>query len=64
MPKSALAKIGLNGVKIYVNCNNLFAFTKFQGDPEIGGGYLERNCYSDTRWPASKSIVGGLSLTF
>lgn len=64
LPKSALAKIGLNGVKIYVNCNNLFAFTKFQGDPEIGGGYLERNCYSDTRWPASKSIVGGLSLTF
>lgn len=64
LPKSILSKVHLKGMKIYVNCNNLLTFTKFQGDPEIGGGYLERNCYSDTRWPASKSIVGGISLTF
>ena len=64
LPKPILSKIGLTGLKIYINCNNILTFTKFQGDPEIGGGYLERNCYSDTRWPASKSVVGGLALTF
>ena len=46
-----------------VNCDNLFIITKFQGDPELGGGYLERNMYSVKRAPSTRTIMGGLSLT-
>ena len=42
---------------------NLFIITKFQGDPELGGGYLERNMYSVKRAPSTRTIMGGLSLT-
>lgn len=63
LPKSFLNKFNLSGMKIFVNCDNLFIITKFQGDPELGGGYLERNKYTDRRGPATRTIMGGLSLT-
>ena len=42
---------------------DLRIITKFQGDPELGGGYLERNMYSVKRAPSTRTIMGGLSLT-
>jgi len=53
----------IEGLKFYINCDNLFIITKFQGDPELGGGYLERNMYSVKRAPSTRTIMGGLSLT-
>jgi len=63
LPKSILNGFGISGLKVYVNCDNLFIITKFQGDPEMGGGYLERNKYTQKRGPATRTIMGGLSLT-
>lgn len=64
LPKSLLNRLNIQGLKIFVNCDNLLIFTKFQGDPEIGGGYLERNYYSEWRSLSSRSVMGGLSLSF
>ena len=64
LPSSLLEKVKIQGLKLYVNCNNLLTITKFDGNPEIGGGYLERNAYSESRFPATRSVVGGISLTF
>lgn len=62
-PKSLLSKFYVQGLKIFINCNNILTFSKFQGDPELSGGYLERTTYSFTRFPAAKSVMGGISLT-
>jgi hypothetical protein len=64
LPSSLLAKVRVQGLKLYVNCNNLLTFSKFDGNPEIGGGYLERNSYSEERFPSTRSVIGGISLTF
>jgi len=69
LPKTFLSKFNVEGLKLFINCDNLLIFTKFQGDPELGagnldgGGYLERNNYTHQRSPATRSIMGGLSLT-
>jgi len=64
LPSLILKKVSMQGMKIFVNCYNLFTITKFDGEPEIGGGYLERNTNSETRFPSTRSILGGISLTF
>ena len=63
LPQSLLSKFLIQDLKLFVNCNNIFTISKFQGDPELSGGYLERTTYSYTRYPASKSVMFGLSLT-
>lgn len=63
IPKPLLSRIGVEGLKFFVNCENLFILTHFQGDPELGGGYLERNNYAIKRAPSTRSIMGGISLT-
>lgn len=63
LPKSFLSKFNIQGLKVFVNADNLLIISKFQGDPEIGGGYLERNHYSDIRIPSMRTITGGISLT-
>lgn len=63
LPQSLLSKFLIQDLKLFVNCNNIFTISKFQGDPELSGGYLERTTYSSTRYPASKSVMFGLSLT-
>lgn len=64
LPQSFLQKFNVQAMKLFVNCNNILILSKFQGDPELGGGYLERNFYSDGRYPTTKSVMGGISLTF
>lgn len=63
LPKTFLSKLGIQGLKFYVNCDNMLIISKFQGDPEIGGGYLQRNHYTEKRFPKTRSVMGGLSLT-
>ena len=63
LPKTALSVLRIQGLKVFVNCNNVFSITKFQGDPELGGGYLQRNLYIGNRYPSTRSFMGGISLT-
>lgn len=64
IPKNVLSPLGVQGLKVYVNCDNIMTITRFQGDPEIGGGYLSRNHYSEKRYPNTRSVIAGLNLTF
>ena len=64
IPSTLLGKVKIQGLKVYVNCDNLLTITKFDGNPEIGGGYLERNQNNETRFPDTRSIMGGIKLTF
>lgn len=64
LPGSFVSRFHLQGVKLFVNCDNLFTITGFQGDPELGGAYLQRNHYTERRFPATRLIMGGLSFIF
>jgi len=62
LPKSLVAKIGVEKTRIYVMSENLMTFTRYTGyDPEIGGGVMsiDRGIY-----PQARSIIGGVNLTF
>lgn len=63
LPKQVVSRINLDGLKVFVNLDNMFIISKFQGDPEIAGGYLQRNNYSEKRSPSTRSVMLGLSLT-
>lgn len=70
LPKSILSKIGTDHLKIYVQAQNLFTFTKYTGlDPEVN--LRNFNSGSDRQigvdegvYPTPKSIIVGLSLGF
>ena len=64
LPASLLEKVRIQEMKVFVNCNNLLTISKFDGDPEIGGAYLSRNTNSEGRFPSTRTIMGGISLTF
>lgn len=63
LPHSFLSRYNIQGLKFFINCDNILIITEFQGDPELGGGYLSRNNYTEKRFPQTRSIVGGISLT-
>lgn len=70
LPKSILNKIGTDHLKVYVQAQNLFTFTKYTGlDPEVN--LRNFNSGSDRQigvdegvYPTPKSIIVGLSLGF
>jgi TonB-linked SusC/RagA family outer membrane protein len=70
LPKSVLSKIGTDHVKVYVQAQNLFTFTKYSGlDPEVN--LRNFNSGSDRQigvdegiYPTPKSIIVGLSIGF
>jgi TonB-linked SusC/RagA family outer membrane protein len=70
LPKSILSKIGTDHLKIYVQAQNLFTFTKYTGlDPEVN--LRNFNSGSDRQigvdegvYPTPRSIIVGLSLGF
>ena len=62
LPKPILDRLNLGELKFFVNFENLLIFSKFEGDPELGGGYLERNSFGPGRTPSTKSVMGGISL--
>jgi len=65
LPKSALYKIGIKDLRIYVSLDDYFTFTKYPGmDPE--GGTLEGQAYSvdNMMYPVSGRILFGLNLKF
>jgi hypothetical protein len=55
LPASVLSKLHSKGARIYLNAQNLFTFTSFQGnDPETGAGSV----------PPMRSIVAGIQCSF
>jgi TonB-linked SusC/RagA family outer membrane protein len=63
LPASALSKVYLKSVRVYVQAVNLFTVTKYSGlDPEIGGG--DRAFGVDSgNYPNVKQFIIGLNLT-
>ena len=67
-PKQLIQKIKIQNLRIYLSVQNLFTITDYSGaDPEIGQlsstDYLSRGFDYGT-YPQSRTITGGLSLTF
>jgi hypothetical protein len=59
IPKSAISKIGLSNLRIYVTGRNLLTFTQWSGlDPELVDQAAQRNI------PMQKELIFGLSLGF
>jgi len=63
IPQSVLSKAKIKGLTVFVNCINLLTFSKLDFDPELGGGYLERNSVGTTRMPSTATVICGFSLT-
>ena len=66
LPKSAISKIGLNRMRIYIQGQNLLTFTKYKGwDPEVSTDFLNDNINSGGDFysaPQPRSIVFGISI--
>ena len=57
LPKSAISRIGLSNLRVYVSGRNLLTFTKWSGlDPELVDQDAQRNI------PMQKELIFGLSL--
>lgn len=74
IPKKYIGKIGMESLRVYINMNNLFTFSKYTGyDPEVG---MARNQYSnwgqnpllngvDTgRYPSPRTFTFGVQIGF
>jgi TonB-linked SusC/RagA family outer membrane protein len=70
LPKTALSRMGLNTARIYVQSQNLFTITKYQGmDPEINlRGYSAGNDrqigVDGGAYPTARQWIVGLNLSF
>ncbi|WP_185155484.1 SusC/RagA family TonB-linked outer membrane protein [Rudanella paleaurantiibacter] len=65
LPSSILNKIKLQRLRVFVSTNNLFTITKYQGlDPSVGGN-ADTNFGIDVgNYPITRSVLGGVSLSF
>ncbi|MBC7570365.1 MAG: TonB-dependent receptor [Spirosoma sp.] len=65
VPASALSRIGLQRVRLFVSTNNLFTITKYQGlDPSVGGA-ADTNFGIDVgNYPITRQVLGGLAIGF
>ncbi len=65
LPKQISEKLRLTSVKFRITGENLFTFTNYSGyDPEITNGTTISPGTDTGIYPASKTISGGLNLTF
>jgi TonB-linked SusC/RagA family outer membrane protein len=69
LPQDAIRKIGVNNVKLYVNLQNVYTFSKYKGyDPEIGVVYGYQNSLvtgADVgRYPTPRIYTFGINVTF
>lgn len=64
LPKSITEKVKMSKARIYISGENLFTSTKYPGyEPEIGGGVFD-NGIDRGIYPQSRSIIGGINITF
>jgi TonB-linked SusC/RagA family outer membrane protein len=69
LPKQWTRKIGLTGVKVYANLQNLYTFTTYRGfDPEIGVSYGYQGSMltgvDNGRYPSPRIYTFGLNVSF
>jgi hypothetical protein len=67
VPQKVLDKVKLSTLKVYVNAQNLYTFTKYSGyDPEIGAfnqSSLLQNI-DRGRYPSPMSVTFGVNIGF
>ncbi len=66
LPEGVLEKFKVEKLRFYLSGNNLFTITDYSGfDPEIGANNDPRDVGVDRGfYPQSKSIIGGLQISF
>jgi hypothetical protein len=67
LPKNITNKVGLDNMKVYVNTQNMWTFTKYTGlDPEVGASQTNDNVFGldNGRYPASRVYTFGVSVSF
>lgn len=64
VPTQYLDKVKIQGVRLYVNANNLLTFTKYSGlDPEVAGSNTGRGI-DYGMYPQVRTLSGGLEVKF
>lgn len=64
VPDETLNRWGLNGLRLFVNANNILTFTRYSGlDPEIAGSNISRGVDFGL-YPQVRTISGGVELQF
>jgi TonB-linked SusC/RagA family outer membrane protein len=67
LPKSVISKINASRLRVYINIQNLYTFTKYSGyDPEIGAFNQDPllTGVDNGRYPTSRIFTLGLNLEF
>jgi len=67
IPKNLINKVKLDNMKVYVNIQNLWTFTKYTGlDPEVGASQASDNVFGldNGRYPAARIYTFGVNITF
>ena len=69
LPKKVLRKIHFDNIRVYVNIQNLYTFTKYQGyDPEVGASTQDSRGLTygvdNGRYPSPTTYSCGLNFTF
>lgn len=65
LPKSALRVIDASDLRIYVSMDDFFTFTKYPGsDPEVRPNSTTSMSVDFGGYPAAKSVMFGINLTF
>lgn len=65
LPKSLVSRIHVSNLKVYMNIQNLYTFTKYSGyDPEVGVSTLSPNVYGldNGRYPSPQIYTFGVNL--
>ncbi len=67
--KSTFKNLPLDKVRLYTQIQNLYTWSKFKGDPEIGIGNLEGNdvisgAFQGYSYPNVKTVMFGLTVNF
>ena len=68
-PKSVLQKVKIDNVRVYMNIQNLYTFTKYTGfDPEVGASTQDSSGLTfgvdNGRYPSPMTCSFGLNITF
>jgi TonB-linked SusC/RagA family outer membrane protein len=68
LPKSLVNKVSVKDMKVYVNIQNMWTFTKYTGlDPEIGANQANNSLVfglDNGRYPVPRAYTFGVSVTF
>lgn len=64
-PKRLLSKWAIESLRVYVNVQNLFTFTKYSGyDPEVGSYDVLLRNIDNARYPSQRVYTFGLNVSF